>query len=142
MSAHTAGQNRIQEVDTDSTLGLRGLLSCKPNLKQEPFQTALSGSRLYCLSSCPWGAAIYGAERGAQPAGWSRLFTDLACLSGMRGRKRRRWAELGEMSEIIMKTSVSSLHICPRFPQSPSCSGGKSLLWGLIEPNKSLVSCH
>lgn len=93
------------------TLGLRGLLSSKPNLKQEPFQTALSGSHLYCLSSCPRGAAIYGAERRAQPAGWSRLFTDLACLSGMRGRKRRRRAELGEIAWLTRgkKTKQRSL---------------------------------
>lgn len=68
----------------------------------------------------------------------------------MRGRKRRRRAELGEIAwlteekqtELIMKISVSSLLICPRFPHSSSCFGGKSLLWGLIEPDKSLVSCH
>lgn len=76
----------------------RGLLSSKPNLKQEPFQTALSRSHLYCLSIFPWGSAIYGAESRAQPAGWSRLFTDLAFLSGMRGRKRGRQAELGEIA--------------------------------------------
>lgn len=81
----------------DSTLGSRGLLSSKPNLKQEPFQTALSGSHLYCLPSCPPGAAIYGAEKRAQSVEWSRLFTDLACLSGIKGRRRRRQAELGEI---------------------------------------------
>lgn len=45
-------------------------------------------------------------------------------------------------TEIIMKTSVSSHHICARFPHSPSYTGGNSLLWGLIKSNKFLVSCH
>lgn len=72
-----------------------GLLFSMPNSKLEPFQTALSGSQLYCLSSGPPGTAIYGAgKREEKPAAWSTLFTDLACLPGMRERERRRWASV------------------------------------------------
>lgn len=72
-----------------------GLLFSMPNPKLEPFQTALSGSQLYCLSSGPPGTAIYGAgKREEKPAAWSTLFTDLACLTGMRERERRRWASV------------------------------------------------
>lgn len=59
-----------------------GLLFSMPNPKLEPFQTALSGSQLYCLSSSPPGTAIYGAgKREEKLAAWSTLFTDLACLT-------------------------------------------------------------
>lgn len=128
----------------NSTLGSRGLLSSRPNVKQEPFQTALSGSHLYCLSSCPRGAAIYGAERGAQPAGWSRLFTDLACLSGMRGRKKKRQTGRAGWDSMSYRRSLWR-HQCLHFtsaqdsPTAHPVPGGKSLLWGLTEPDKCLI---
>lgn len=125
-SVHAAARNGIQEVGVNSTLGSGGLLSSKPNLKQEPLQTALSGSHLYCLCSCPRGAAIYGAVKGARPAGWSRLFTGLACLSRMGGGEKKEetgragWDSM-TYTEIFMKTSVSSVftsHL-PKISQQP-----------------------
>lgn len=62
----------------------------------------------------------------AQPAGWSRLFTDLTFLSGIGvgggSSGRAVWDSMtyrslggGGVTGTAMKTSTSSRHICARF---------------------------
>lgn len=95
-----------------------GLLSSKPNLKQEPF----SDSSIWLPDSyrlCPRGAVIYGAEREAAPVGWSRLFTDLACVSLAWGM---RWAELDEIAGKRKKSRDYNEGISVSFSHLPEIS--------------------
>lgn len=104
---------------------LRGLLSGKDNLKQEPSQTTLSHYPL-ALSLClsPEGAGIYGSTacRMEQIVHGSNL--SLWHWGGRGGSSGRAvWDSMtyrslgggGGVTGTAMKTSTSSRHICARF---------------------------
>lgn len=128
------------------TQGLKGLLSCKPNLKQGPFQTALSDSHLsFQLSpescdlwsrdrsaACGMEQILHGSSLSLQHegepgrAGWDSM----TYRRGRKKKKRLLWRH-----QCLLLTSAQDFPAAHPVP-------GESLLWGVIEPRKSLVSCH
>lgn len=106
------------------------------------FLTALSGSHLYCLPSCPHESCNLWNRKGSAACGTEQIVHGSSLSLWHEGEKKRRRTKLGEIAlqgrrkKNVMKTSVSSLHI---ISQKPILLQGESLLWSLTEPNKFLI---
>lgn len=146
---------------------LRGLLSGKDNLKQEPSQTTLSHYPLaLSLRLSPEGAGIYGSTacrmeqivHGSNLSLWhwgggvgwgssGRAVWDSMTYRSLvgRGGVGRCGEGVGRVvTGTAMKTSTSSRHICVRFLSSRAPLSFNSLLWGLISTNicTPVRGCH
>lgn len=146
-----AGRNRIQEVEVDVALrwlwgllsGFRALIWNRSPLRQ-----------LYLTPTCTVSPAVSGEQRfmerrgWAQPAGWSRLFTDLACLSGMRGRAGWLIGRGEEQRSLWRHQFLQRTHL-PRTPDSreggktvdlPGFDIDKTRVWQHVNTNSASVS--